>query len=82
MQKNLKSDIIQIFYFKGVVLKMSTNTKVIDSEVGNGTEVIRTSSMTDEVLIAMLKKCEKKGWEVLSADWNKQEGCYVIKIKK
>lgn len=82
MQKNLKSDIIQIFYFKGVVLKMSTNTKVIDSEVGNGTEVIRTSSMTNEDLIVMLKKCEKKGWKVLSADWNKDEGCYVIKIKK
>lgn len=61
---------------------MSTNTKVIDSEVGNGTEVIRTSSMTDEALIAMLKKCEKKGWKVLSADWDKKEGCYVIKIKK
>ena len=82
MQKKFKNDIIKIFYFKGVVLKMSSNTMVTDNEVGNGTEVIRTSSMTDEDLIIMLKKCEKKGWKVLSADWNKQEGCYVIKIKK
>ena len=41
----------------------------------------RTNSLTDETTNAMLKKVEKRGWKVLSTNWDSKEGCYVIKYQ-